>query len=158
MDRSFGWLISIGLHVALLLGLTLVVVDRYVLASGSVGIGVDCAIVERLAGIPRIEQPREFLGSKIESPDPPPFLDDRHGQGSRPGFLVPWTTVTIEEGESWCASCLREFRQGVGCIRWVVLAKTPPMPEPLRGYAYRKQSLQENRVGMPRLTRGIVTK
>ena len=90
MDRSFGWLTSIGLHVALLLGLTLVVVEQYVHASGRVG-GVRCAIIERGPAIDRIDHLSDQCGAWAAKPDPPPFLDDFLSERSRLAFLSSWS-------------------------------------------------------------------
>src|SRR6185369_11265317 len=93
MDRSFGWLTSIGLHVALLLGLTLVVVEEDVHASGSLGGGVRFAIIERGPAIDRIDRPPDHFGAWVATPDPPPFMDDFLSDRSQLAFFSSWSAV-----------------------------------------------------------------
>jgi hypothetical protein len=150
LDRGFGWLISLGVHLALLLAMSLMVVERLVSSAGGDGLGLSCAFVARGLGVDRIDRPADDFGSKVKS-SASLSLDDLNGQGSQCGILPLWTTIYVDEGEVWCGTCLRELRREVGCIRWVVLTRPEPVFEPLRGYAYRKKSLEENRTGMPRL-------
>jgi len=98
LDRGFGWLISLGVHVALLLALTLVVVERYVHASGSVGVGIDCAIVERGPAIDRIDRLPDRFGSWPARPDLPPFMEDFLGERSQLAFFPSWSTSQAPSG------------------------------------------------------------
>jgi len=97
MDRGFGWLASIGVHLALLLGLTLVVVERYVHASGSNDLGMRCTITERSLGIDRIDRTPDHFGSWVAKPDPPPFVDDFSGGRSPLAFISSWGSCRLPD-------------------------------------------------------------
>src|SRR4030095_2031933 len=97
-------------------------------AVGTGGFGMSCAIAERGLGIERIDRSPDHFGSNLARPDPPPFLDDPFAQ----------ITIYVEEYRGCSGIC----PEG---------SMVPPVPEPPRGFEYRRRSLEENRTGMPRL-------
>jgi len=135
LDRGFGWLLSLGVHTALLLGLTLVVVERDVHASGSVGGGVNCAIVGRGPVLDRIDRP-VFDRSSLDAPcnglsteDPVELLAEELASAFKRG-----------EESSGCVLCKAENRhgkvllpRGIGpaglCCRHVMLLESGPPRE-----------------------------
>ena len=141
MDRSFGWLTSIGLHVVLLLGVTLVVVEQGVHASGSVGGGFNCAIVGRGPFIDRIDRPYEASRSWAQGSTE--CIEFDWSSTNDPVVLLAEELASVfKRGErsSGCVLCNAENRHGkvllprnIGpaglCCRHVMLLESGPPRE-----------------------------
>lgn len=75
-DSALSWLISAGIHGALLLGTSLVIFVPGV-AAGWVGYtGIDCSIKDRGPDFDRIEHPNDEFNLGPPGPDPPRHWSD----------------------------------------------------------------------------------
>lgn len=147
LDRCFGTLISTALHVSLVMGAALVVVERLVPRVESTGTRL-CSFVPQSLGFEQIDRPPDHFGRAF--PCSSQLMEGNVGSPG-PYLLPPWETIYIDQGEELCYAYIRELRQQFGTLRWVVIPRQSPLRESLPGYAFRKLSLEENRTGMPRL-------
>ena len=149
VDRWFGTVISVGLHLAILLGLAFATVE-YLVSPGAGGSRFICSIEDTRLDYPRIPEERDFFANaKPLGKDSVMPFDDLIGGEGLPGVgYLGWA-----EQDRGCDECIicRGLRPcDDPCPYWIRLMLLE-RPEPLTGYALRKRSLEENGAESSRL-------
>lgn len=166
LDRAMGPALSVGIHAALLLGASLAIFTTGGDYSGTLaaigGPMASCIVRDPSPVFATIERRPDTSQASLPRPEPPGMYEeprwstaaawDLEGSYDPVDFPGGYKIIYYDEGAVACATCLSEIvEQYGGRVKFVMIPRPPVFRPEADLYAFRAQSLANNRTGAPRL-------